>query len=158
MAGEELDAVRREIATWRWTGPCQRGGATDASWQVRLRSPKDVCVPSDVELRIWPISVPPASRSPDVATDGRLEVTFPISTEGLTAFFAFELRRGDHETRGVLKARLEGVPEDRHQRLLAGLIGDADRLLRYLLLLLADASGAGDAGAAVGRWLDATSG
>jgi hypothetical protein len=157
MAGEELDALRREIATWRWTAHITAAEGS-ASWQVRLRSPSGVELPDDVEVRVWPISVPPAARPLDVTEGGCLEVSFPVSTEGLTAFFAFEVKRGDLATRGVLKATLEGAPEDRHQRLLAGLIGDADRLLRLLLLLLADASGAGGGANEASGWLGVAGG
>jgi hypothetical protein len=157
MAGEELDALRREIATWRWVAQV-RPAEDGHSWRIRLVSPSGVALPDDVDVRVWPISVPPAARALVAVAGRRLEADFTVSTEGMTAFFAVELRQGEYETRGVLKARLDGAPLDRHQRLLAGLIGDADRLLRYLLLLLADASTGEAPAAAVGRWLDARAG
>lgn len=157
MAGAELDALRRAIAAWPWVAEI-RPDDTGASWRVRLVSPKAVSLPDDVRLSVWPVSLPPAAREPRHDSTGALEATFPVSTEGLTAFFGFRVSHGDAETEGVLKAALDGAPEDRYQRLLAGLIGDADRLLRYLLLLLVDASGAGDAAVAVTRWLGAGDG
>lgn len=151
MAGEELDQLRRELASGEWLAQV---AATDdlSTWQVRLRGPTGALVPDDVEVRLWPVSLPPAARAPARDADGHVTATFPVSTEGLTAFFGIQLRRAGLETQGVVKATLDGVPDDRHRHLLAALIGDADRLLRYLLLLLADASGTADAAASAVRW------
>lgn len=151
MAGEELDRLRREIAAWRWVAQIVRS-ADESAWLMQLHSPAASPLPDDVAMRVWPISLPPAAREPERDAAGSWQASFPVSTQGITAFFALELRQGEFETRGVFKADLQGVPSDRHQRLLAALIGDADRLLRYLLLLLADASGAGDAAAAAAKW------
>jgi hypothetical protein len=137
MAGEELDALRRDLAAVSWDAEVT---TVDESLHVDLRTTGDLPpLPDDLEITVWPISIPVAERSPE-RDGGRLVTSFDTSIEGLTAFFALRLRRAELETQGVCKARLIGAPADRERRLLALLIGDAERFLHYLLLLLADAS------------------
>jgi hypothetical protein len=73
-----------------------------------------------------------------------------VSFEGVTAFFALRvtLQIGDIvlSTTSLVVARLEGAPADRHSRLLASMLRDGDRLMRYLLLLLSDVDPTGDDG------------
>lgn len=137
MAGAELDALRRELASATWVADVV---PEDDGMRIDLRvSGAAVPMPNDVIVTVWPISIPVAERPLDHEDEG-FAATFETSLEGLTAFFVLRLQRGDMETQGVLKAHLIGFPENREQRLLALLIGDAERFLRYLLLLLADAS------------------
>jgi hypothetical protein len=62
------------------------------------------------------------------------------------------------DTTFVVNAILDNVPEDRHSKLLAAMLRDPDRLLRYLLMLLSDdsdqflGSPGGGTQAWVGRW------
>lgn len=136
MAGEELDALRRELATALWTAEVT---PSEGRLQVELHTRERPYLPDDVAVVVWPISIPAAAGPFDTSSSG-LSASFETSLEGLTAFFGLRLRQGELETQGVLKARLIGTPDDRQQRLLALLIGDAERFLRYLLLLLADAA------------------
>jgi hypothetical protein len=152
MAGEELDVLRRDLAAADWVADVSPG---EDRLHVDLRAAAPPRIPDDVAVSVWPVSVPVAERELDPG-DSSLSASFDTSLEGLTAFFALRLRRDDLETQGVLKARLVGAPADREQRLLALLIGDAERFLRYLLLLLADASDQVDIGrlaeAFAGEW------
>lgn len=136
MAGEELDALRRGLAASSWAAEVT---PTEGALRIELRTTRAPHLPEDVRVAVWPISVP-ASARPFETNGTELTADFETSLEGLTAFFAVRLRRDDLETQGVLKARLVGAPVDREQQLLALLIGDAERFLRYLLLLLGDAA------------------
>ena len=117
-------------------------------------------IPDGMVARCWPVTlrqeaavpivaVPPAQRVADFGL---------VSFEALTSFFAFELaiaREGTiRTTQFVLNLPLVGVPADRYQRVLLSLLDDGEKLMRFLMLLLAgnsfDALEALSAGSAVG--------
>lgn len=60
----------------------------------------------------------------------------------MTTFIAFELTGtlGDltHSTRFVLNLPVDRMPDDRDNRILRRILGDRDRFVRYLLLLLSE--------------------
>lgn len=64
----------------------------------------------------------------------------------LTPFIAFEIdaQRGGarYATRFVLKLPMRGAPSGRHEDVLRALLNDKKRILRYLLLILAETEGA----------------
>jgi hypothetical protein len=66
--------------------------------------------------------------------------SFPVSLEGITAFFVISVAARHaglaHRSATLVKATLAGEPEDRRSRLLAAVLRDPERLLRYLVLLL----------------------
>ena len=75
-----------------------------------------------------------------VAREG--SVQFPnLTVHALTSFVTFEVAAGDGPKRVVarfaLNLPLDGVPEDRLEQVLNAVLGDRERLLRYLLFLLA---------------------
>ena len=76
--------------------------------------------------------------------EGALARFGPVSLEGLTSFFAFELtasKDGRELSTGlVLNLPLEGEPEDRRERLLLSMLHDRDQVRRYMILLLAEAA------------------
>jgi hypothetical protein len=111
------------------------------------------------EVRVWPATLPAeaALRIPDAADQRRepvdptepadgaepadLIVTFKrLSSEALTAFFAFEVTLGDGQhtvrKRFAVTAELRGAPEDRKERLLRALLEDRSRVLQLLFLIL----------------------
>ena len=101
-------------------------------------------LPSKVKLLVRPISL---RREDAVAVkdlSSRPVAAFSaLSFEALTGFLAVEATATQGEqsqTSGfVLNLPLLGAPADRENRLLLALIGNRQRLLRYLLMLLADA-------------------
>jgi len=90
-----------------------------------------------IEWRCWPISLNDASAI-QVSEGHQLDACFTVSFEGITAFLGNELRLDDTVTRFVLTAELVEAPENRDTRLLRILLGDAERFLHYLLMLLSD--------------------
>ncbi len=159
-ADDELDlafgAARRALAGLDYHATIT---ATDDSYALHLRS-ADV-VPEigidDAEISMRPVTLPQATGR--MSSGDPVDVTFSVSLEGITSFFAVDIAVGgssDFSTRFLVNASLDGVPEDRYARLLASMLRDTDRLLRYLLLLLADeanlAAGALDGAAA--PWMD----
>jgi hypothetical protein len=94
-------------------------------------------LPKGVVWRCWPITISDdGSHWIDAAR--AFDETFRVSFEGITGFFANELVLGKVTTRFVLTADMVDAPLNRATRLLRILLGDAERFLRYLLMLLAD--------------------
>lgn len=98
-------------------------------------------VPRGVDLHCWPIT------RPEVETVISLEpgetVTFrPLSFEALTSFFAFEVTAasgGASVSRTfTVNVPLVGTPPDRQERILHTLLDSREKVLRLILLLLAE--------------------
>jgi len=91
------------------------------------------------DLRGAKLSVRPISIKTWTLLSGRtLVAAFPLSVLGLTAFLGVRLELNGAETQFTLVATMSGVPEDRDTHVLAALLADPARLVRYLLLLLFD--------------------
>ncbi|GAB4335869.1 MAG: phospholipase D family protein [Desulfobulbaceae bacterium] len=116
----------------------------DPSYDLKIEATgSSPALASDVNLLVRPISL----HREDAVVLKSLSicpvVTFSaVSFEALTGFLAVEAtarRSGQSQTTGfVLNLPLFGAPEDRDNRLLLSLLGNRQRLLRYLLMLLAD--------------------
>jgi hypothetical protein len=116
--------------------------ATITEGDSRLSSPRTLKeLPQETTISCWPVTVGKGRSRPVVA--GLVDILFPaLSLEGLSGFFAFEVRatsegRESVET-FVLNVPLDGAPHDRRERLLRAILKDRRRFLQYLLLLLAD--------------------
>jgi hypothetical protein len=105
-------------------------------------------VPESVDglrmLEVWPITRGGGHAVPLRREEGRLVAELGrLSPDGVTAFLAIraELEREGlrEETTFVVTASLHGTPAGRAERVLTTMLRDPDALLRYLLLLLADA-------------------
>lgn len=134
---DQLDALRRAIAALPLVATAL---AADEPDRFALRFASEATVPpfpEGVAWRVWPITLAyDAARVTEPA--GLFDATFNVSFEGITAFLANELQLGEVTTRFVLTAPLLEAPANRETRLLRILLGDAERFLRYLLMLLAD--------------------
>ncbi len=110
-----------------------------------------------VSVRLWPVTLGEgfAARTIDAYTAGStaaLATFTELSLPELTSFVAFHVVavHGEHtaEERFVVNLPLVGAPPDRKEALLKALIKDRRALMRYLMLLLAQAGG--DIGALAG--------
>ncbi len=102
-----------------------------------------VVLPPEVSLLTRPVNLPreeavqltSLSRQPVAQFDN-------LTFEALTGFLAFEATAAKQDksitTGFVLNLPLQGAPGDRDSRLLSSLLNNRQRLLRYLLMLLAD--------------------
>ena len=154
-----IGEARRALAT---VGLHAEVSGTGDDFVVRATSPSAVgsIRADEVEMSIHP-STTPHSTQP-ILPGSPVDATFSVSLEGITSFFVvkIEARNGEATmtSRFVVNATLTGAPTDRHSRLLSTMLRDTERLLRYLLLLLADDHQiAGDdldgsADAWLGRW------
>jgi len=98
-------------------------------------------LPPKVTVWCWPIRVSETFAQP-LLEDREPIATFELTLEELTSFFAFRMdtvEKGHQRIeRFTLNLTLEGAPPDRHQRILRSILKDRDRLVRFLLFLLAD--------------------
>lgn len=133
---DQLDVLRRQVARVPLTASAIDDGSAGDRFHLSFTSDGLIDpLPSGVVWRCWPITLADAS---GVVVDDAVDASFSVSFEGITAFLANELTLGDTSTRFVLTADLREAPENRATRLLRILLGDAERFLRYLLLLLTD--------------------
>ena len=131
-----LDRYRRAIASVPITARATptMGGLFDLAFTTTGPA---AALEDRIGWRCWPITLNDASAI-HAAGGQPLDARFTVSFEGITAFLASELRLGDIFTRFVLTAELVAAPDNRDIRLLRILLGDAERFLRYLLMLLSD--------------------
>ena len=153
-----LNRLRVDIAAVRFTAQIT-GGPDEYQLQLSTDVPAPTLDADELELTVWPVTLDEGSSTRALAPDRPVEATFTVTLDGLSAFFAVRAsaRRGTARatTTFLIKAQLVGVPDDRHSRLLASMLRDRDRLLRYLLMLLHDETG-GPEGEATGQgkgWL-----
>jgi hypothetical protein len=158
-----LDRLRHAFAAARFSAVVTPRGE---DFEVRLAS--DAAPPSlevdDLELMVWPITLEEGSSAQALDPTAPVQASFTVTLEGMSSFFAFRATARHGSARGsttfLVNARLEGAPEDRHSRLLARMLRDRDRLLRYLLMLLQDQNllpggELAEGGGWLGRWLGA---
>jgi len=158
-----LDVLRRQVADARLTATLT-SDADDYLLRLSSDEPLPTLDADEAELTVWPVTLDEASSAQPLILGAPADVSFGVTLEGITSFFAVRAtgRRGEANgaTTFLVNARLEGAPEDRHSRLLAAMLRDPDRLLRYLLMLLHDQDSilGGEMGQGkgwLGRWVGA---
>lgn len=137
----QLDDLRHTIAAVPITITVQE--RSDGDYDLRFTS-EGVLLPTgfDATLKCRPLGLG-SGFSREVAAGEPLDVSFDrVSFAALTTFVAFELtlRSEGHSMKVefVVDGALVGAPEDRQQRILSSLLDDREKVLRYLLFLLAD--------------------
>lgn len=134
-----LDRTRRVIACLPIEGTVEQTGDEGDEWAVTYRSPESLPNVKGVEIHCWPLTTPGNLRQ--VGTSEPFEARFETTLVALSGFLAFELtHQSGEQTRFVVPTTLVGVPEHRIGSLVAALIGNAERFLRYLLALLYEGS------------------
>jgi hypothetical protein len=138
---EHAHRVRKALTQAQLVATVEEGAD---GYQVRLRSTQTVSTMPDTiqSLRCWPITQK-EMMGLDIDAALPLAATFePLSLEGLTSFFAFSLTlreaQQSYKTQFVLRLPLRNVPEGRLEHIVRRLLANRDRVLRYLLFLLAD--------------------
>jgi len=119
-------------------------GSPDVGYCLSLRTQAPFRVPeTQVHGRCYPITLPStASRNLAPLFDGAAVVFGGVSIEAITGFIAFELH-AEHAGRTghiafVLNVPVNGMPAERDGHILRQIIGDRNRFLQYLRLLLAE--------------------
>lgn len=136
---KRLDEVQREFAARHFEARVEELEGEEFAVTLSTDAlPKDLL--AGIEATCWPISAQ-ARTVPVEAGEPWSRRFAPLSRQALTAFFAVELvaREGgvSRSVRFVVTAELLGAPADRRQRILADILNDRAKVLRYLLYLLA---------------------
>ena len=96
-----------------------------------------------VEYLVWPVMLPPG-RAQSLGLQGkRKRIEFsPLTITALTPFWAFRVKakagKAEQSVEFVLDLPVKGMPEGRSAALMAKMIDNSDRFLKYLAMLLAD--------------------
>ncbi len=140
---ELLEKAQQQLARMKLQARLQPGSAKDL-YEVRIeRLDEDsIKLPADVAICCWPITLQNDRRIAFAATEQTVASWTAIPFGSLTSFFAIELKA----TRGqkslaktfVLNIALQDAPEDREHRVLLGLLQDPAKVMRFILLLLAE--------------------
>ena len=129
---DRLDTLQREMASAALHGKVVPGD--DGRNLVRFWLESPIALPPDVTVRVRPLALATWT----TVGSGELDVEFPLDTASISAFLAVRLASAGAVNEFLLKAELDGVPADRDAKVLAALVANPERLVRYLLLLLAD--------------------
>lgn len=114
---------------------------------------------TNVLARCWPVAVSSsmAQELSPLWADGELRFS-KVTIHALTSFINFEVVAGQGvksvTARFALNLSMEGAPEDRIDRILHAVLSNRERLLRYLLFLLARDEDISTDGAALLSWSD----
>lgn len=110
----------------------------DERWQVQYESETDLPTLAGATLEMRPLTL---STWNSVEPDRPLNFTVTVDQEGISGFLAVRLAEAGQQATMLLHSTLRGVPAGRDQVILARLLADPERLIRYLLMLLADHPG-----------------
>lgn len=146
-AMHRLESIRREVASATFTANVE--DETDV-FRIELsgnRTLPESAMDQELRFQLWPATLIEDQSAAPLTPGETPRAAFTVSFEGITAFFGLRITLVTPgitvSTTSLLVARLEGAPSDRHPRLLASMLRDQDRLLRYLLLLLSDVDAVG---------------
>lgn len=136
-----IEQFRRAMATAGLTAYCIADDR-DSRYVMELRASGPVHLVNPGSIRCWPITLGDAHASPVDLRADCLARLGPLSVEAVTSFVAFEVRvaHGQRTMRQafVLNLPLVDEPESRHAHLMRAMLRDPRKVLRFLLLLLAD--------------------
>ncbi len=130
-----LDAAADTLAKCEIRGEVEAAEGSRYTLRLEVAGPTDL-PPEVTEVSCWPVTMRNDRRK--TLEDG-VEFT-GLSLQDLTAFLAIEVRAatGDRSERKRFARiiRISGLPEDRLQQLLAGMLSDRGQLMKLLWLLL----------------------
>jgi hypothetical protein len=137
------DDVRRDLVGSSLRASMTASEDAAGRYTVVLHMEKNVSAQEGVSVRCWPITLrhEQAARVFDLSSS---VAQFELSLEAITPFFAFEVTATEGETRFsrrfVLNVPLSGAPENRREAMVNALLSDRDRVMRLILMLLAEGS------------------
>lgn len=124
--------------------------AEDGGYEAELLGPAPDRpeLPKDLLVSAWPITQNPGiARVRVVPSNDQVLARFGgLTSATITPFVAFEIEARTneirHTARFVVRVPLRGAPKGRHEDVLRALLSDKEKVLRYLLLILAETKGA----------------
>jgi len=140
-----LEEARRALATVGLRSEAITHPVEENSFEIRLGwADEGLALPAEISARCWPITLPVSAPSLPSRPSGPA-VFGPLSLEALTSFYAVELTvdsgKERFSRRFVMNVPLEGIPSDRGERVMRSLLDNREKVLRMILLLLAEGGG-----------------
>lgn len=137
------DDVRRGILSSSLRANVTASDNATDRYTVVLKAEQGVSLPEDVAVRCWPITLR-QEQSAKVFDLSSSAAEFELSLEAITPFFAFAVTATEGEAsftrRFVLNVPLSGAPENRREAIVDALLSDRGRVMRLILMLLAEGS------------------
>jgi hypothetical protein len=139
LSVEEQDSLLSESRSLLLGVPvCLKCSREADDWVLVLEFAEPVCVPSEVLVKAWLITMPSEFA---VTVDGIEPVRFVVdSPELITGFVAFSISSGKSVVQFTLNIPVIGMPEDRRVFILRSVIRRSEDFIRYLLMLLGEES------------------
>jgi len=141
---QTADMVRRTIVGASLRAVVAELPGEPRRYSVVLEASEPVDVGTDVKVVCWPVTLG-AERAEVVEGTGPVMAVFESSLEAITSFFAFEVAASEGQTtfsrRFAVNAEVVGAPADRRDAVIASLLSDPGRIMRLILMLLAEGSG-----------------
>jgi hypothetical protein len=114
----------------------------ESLYTLTLELDATISIANNVTVSCRPITLQESMAVPIQLKKGTIASFSPVSFAAITSFVAFEIAVTENKRTVritfVLNARLEGAPADRLQRILRTLLSDKAKVLRFILLLLAE--------------------
>lgn len=141
MLENRTDKVIRDLANSALEASVTTSDDAIDRYTVVLEADKNPGIPRDVMVRCWPITL--GHRQSTAAFERSTVVAeFELSLEALTPFFAFAVVATEGSVslsrRFVLNVPLSGAPENRQEAMVDALLSDRGRVMRLILMLLAE--------------------
>lgn len=140
----EIDHLRMPVASAGWSITVTVGQDPQQWLPVAATSKRLPVWPDHIAVTCRPASVADPSARPLAPGSSVSEAFTPLALESLTSFLVIEIegrtKSAQHRIRFLVNAQLIGAPANRKDRLLRHMLQDKRSVLRFLLLLLADAS------------------
>lgn len=145
---DTVQDLAQAMAESRLSTFCEPAATADTyRCELRVASPLNSESFAGIRLRVWPISLGWSKAHDVIANEVTLAAFADVSLTGLTAFYVFEATSLADESlsqRFVLTAPLTNPPARRREQLLLSLLGNREQVLKFLLMLLEDDTGAID--------------
>lgn len=137
------DEVRRVIVEAPIRAVVTKEDDETRRYGVTLESSRSFHIDPDTTVMCRPIMLPPES-SAIVRRTAPVMAEFELSLEAITSFFAFEVTSYEDEfsfsRRFIVNVEIVGAPEHRRDAIVAVLLSDRGRIMRLILMLLAEGS------------------
>jgi len=139
---EMAEDIQRQVLKWHLRAVVSPLEADSDQYRLDLYGQNQGAIQtfSDIQVSCYPLNNPHLAIS--LGSLIKPEITFaPMTCVALTSFIAFELRSQDGKRRlgsFVMNVLIEGMPENRRQKILRSLLSDKTQVLRLLMFLLAD--------------------
>lgn len=135
------EAVQQTVVKWHLRALVSALSPDSDRYRIELSGQDQQTIQKypNVQVSCYPLDNPHLAVL--LSNSSSLVIEFsPMSCEALTSFIVFELCSKDGKRLGafVMNASVEGMPDNREQKILRSLLGNKNQVLKLLMFLLAD--------------------